>query len=89
MVPSGAPTEETVQALAALLQPGDTILDGGNTRFHDDTRRAAELKNKGHSLCRCRNQRRDMGIDRGLLPHGRGRAGDSSTIDPHLQNVGA
>ncbi|MBI3603338.1 MAG: decarboxylating 6-phosphogluconate dehydrogenase [Nitrospirae bacterium] len=47
MVPSGAPTEETVQAIAALLQPGDTIIDGGNTRFHDDVRRAAALKSKG------------------------------------------
>jgi len=47
MVPSGAPTEETVQAVAALLQPGDTIVDGGNTRFHDDVRRAAELKKRG------------------------------------------
>ena len=47
MVPSGAPTEETIQAVAALLQPGDTIVDGGNTKFHDDVRRAAELKKKG------------------------------------------
>ncbi|MGQ0554874.1 MAG: phosphogluconate dehydrogenase (NAD(+)-dependent, decarboxylating) [Nitrospiraceae bacterium] len=47
MVPSGAPTEETIQSVAALLQPGDTIVDGGNTRFHDDVRRAAELKKKG------------------------------------------
>ena len=47
MVPSGAPTEETVQAIAALLEPGDTIIDGGNTRFHDDVRRAAELAKKG------------------------------------------
>jgi 6-phosphogluconate dehydrogenase len=46
MVPSGAPTEETVKAAAALLQPGDTIVDGGNTRFHDDVRRAADLKKK-------------------------------------------
>jgi len=46
MVPSGAPTEETIQAVGALLQPGDTIIDGGNTRFHDDVRRAAELKKK-------------------------------------------
>ena len=38
MVPSGAPTEETVQAVAALLQPGDTVIDGGNTRFHNDVR---------------------------------------------------
>ena len=47
MVPSGAPTEETVQAVAALLRAGDVIIDGGNTRFHDDVRRAAELKKKG------------------------------------------
>ena len=46
MVPSGAPTEETVQAVAALLQPGYTVIDGGNTRFHDDVRRAADLKKK-------------------------------------------
>jgi len=47
MVPSGAPTEETVQAVAALLKPGDTIIDGGNTRFHDDVRRASVLKQQG------------------------------------------
>ena len=47
MVPSGTPTEETVHTVAALLQPGDIIIDGGNTRFHDDVRRAAELKPKG------------------------------------------
>lgn len=47
MVPSGAATEETVQAVAALLKPGDTIIDGGNTRFHDDVRRAGELKKYG------------------------------------------
>jgi len=47
MVPSGAPTEETVQAVAALLQAGDIIVDGGNTRFHDDVRRAVELQKKG------------------------------------------
>jgi 6-phosphogluconate dehydrogenase len=47
MVPSGAPTEETVHAVAALLQSGDTVIDGGNTRFHDDVRRAAQLKQHG------------------------------------------
>jgi len=47
MVPSGAPTEETILAVADLLQSGDIIVDGGNTRFHDDVRRAAELKKKG------------------------------------------
>ncbi len=46
MVPSGAPTEETIRTVADLLQSGDIIVDGGNTRFHDDVRRAAELKKK-------------------------------------------
>lgn len=47
MVPSGAPTEETIRQMATLLASGDTIVDGGNTRFHDDLRRHAELKAKG------------------------------------------
>jgi 6-phosphogluconate dehydrogenase len=43
MVPSGAPTEQTVTDLGALLEPGDTIIDGGNSFFKDDVRRAKAL----------------------------------------------
>ena len=43
MVPAGAPTESTIESLAGLLAPGDTIIDGGNTNFHDDVRRAKAL----------------------------------------------
>jgi 6-phosphogluconate dehydrogenase len=43
MVPSGAPTESTVDALGAILSPDDVIIDGGNTSFHDDVRRAGAL----------------------------------------------
>jgi 6-phosphogluconate dehydrogenase len=43
MVPAGAPTESTVEALADLLSPGDVIIDGGNTNYHDDVRRAEAL----------------------------------------------
>jgi 6-phosphogluconate dehydrogenase len=43
MVPSGDPTETTVSALGRLLSPGDVIIDGGNTNFHDDVRRAQSL----------------------------------------------
>ena len=46
MVPAGAPTEESVQALAALLSPGDIIIDGGNSYYKDDVRRGAQLKGK-------------------------------------------
>jgi 6-phosphogluconate dehydrogenase len=47
MVPAGAPTESTVEALGSLLAEGDTIIDGGNTNFHDDVRRATQLATKG------------------------------------------
>jgi 6-phosphogluconate dehydrogenase len=43
MVPAGDPTDSTINQLAELLEPGDTIIDGGNTNFHDDVRRAAAL----------------------------------------------
>jgi 6-phosphogluconate dehydrogenase len=44
MVPSGAPTEETVQAVARAMSPGDTIIEGGNSNYKDSIRRSAELK---------------------------------------------
>src|SRR5436305_10087306 len=47
MVPSGGPTEATVQKLAQYLQSGDAIIDGGNSYFKDDVRRANELKGTG------------------------------------------
>ena len=47
MVPAGAPTESTISDLAGLLASGDTIVDGGNTNFHDDVRRAKALAEKG------------------------------------------
>lgn len=46
MVPAGKPTESTVQTLAAAMEPGDTIIDGGNSFYKDDIRRAEELKKK-------------------------------------------
>jgi 6-phosphogluconate dehydrogenase len=47
MVPAGDPTEQTVNTLADLLDSGDTIVDGGNTNWHDDVRRAAALDERG------------------------------------------
>jgi 6-phosphogluconate dehydrogenase len=43
MVPSGDATESTVTTLGRLLAAGDAIIDGGNTNFHDDVRRAQAL----------------------------------------------
>ena len=47
MVPAGKPTQETVDKLAKLLDRGDMIVDGGNSKWTDDKRRAAELKASG------------------------------------------
>lgn len=47
MLPAGAPTEQTIAQLADLLEPGDSIIDGGNTFYKDDMRRAAELAQRG------------------------------------------
>ena len=43
MVPAGAPTESLVEALGERLSAGDVVIDGGNTHFHDDVRRAEAL----------------------------------------------
>src|SRR6204780_2025233 len=47
MVPAGGPTQETVDRLAKLLERGDTIVDGGNSKWTDDKRRAEQLKSSG------------------------------------------
>ncbi|MSS70515.1 MAG: decarboxylating 6-phosphogluconate dehydrogenase [Candidatus Latescibacteria bacterium] len=47
MVPAGDPTEQTVLALAGRLEPGDIVIDGGNSHYKDDVRRARVLKEKG------------------------------------------
>jgi 6-phosphogluconate dehydrogenase len=47
MVPAGEPTEKTVATLGALLSPGDIVIDGGNSWFKDDVRRAGILAQRG------------------------------------------
>jgi 6-phosphogluconate dehydrogenase len=47
MIPAGDPTQNTVDQLAGMLEAGDTIIDGGNSNWHDDVRRAAALDERG------------------------------------------
>jgi 6-phosphogluconate dehydrogenase len=51
MVPSGAPTEESVKAVAGLLGKGDLVVDGGNSNYKDSMRRADEVGKKGLLFC--------------------------------------
>jgi 6-phosphogluconate dehydrogenase len=47
MVPAGEATEQTMEEFAALLEAGDTIVDGGNANFQDSKRRHARMKERG------------------------------------------
>jgi 6-phosphogluconate dehydrogenase len=47
MVPSGDPTEATIKSLMSVLEPGDTIIDGGNSNYKESIRRAEMLKEHG------------------------------------------
>jgi len=47
MVPAGAPTQDTVSELAELLEPGDTVIDGGNSNYKETVRRGQALAEKG------------------------------------------
>src|SRR6185436_3884653 len=78
MLPAGKITEDTIAELARLMKAGDTIIDGGNTMFKDDVRRARELKPKGiHYL--------DVGTSGGVWGLQRGYClmigGDKATVE--------
>jgi 6-phosphogluconate dehydrogenase len=65
MVPAGGPTEGTVNDLARLMEAGDIIIDGGNSYFKDDVRRARALKAKGLNYVDVGTSGGVWGIERG------------------------
>ena len=65
MVPSGQATEQTVMGLAQKMDVGDTIIDGGNSYFKDDVRRAAEVGKKGLTYLDVGTSGGVWGVDRG------------------------
>jgi 6-phosphogluconate dehydrogenase (decarboxylating) len=89
IVPSGAPTDETIQAVTVLLHPGDTVIDDGNTRFHDDVRRVADLKKKQHHYVDAGTSGGIWVIENRLLADGRWRRGTGQTACADLHHAGA
>ena len=85
MVPAGDATEAQIDELLEHLEPGDTIIDGGNTNFHDDVRRHDDAQGEGHPLRRRRDVGRDLGPPGRLLPDGRRRrrGGRAARADLH------
>jgi 6-phosphogluconate dehydrogenase len=65
MVPAGDATEKTVHTLAERMGAGDTIIDGGNSYFKDDVRRAKELRQRGINYLDAGTSGGIWGIDRG------------------------
>ncbi len=65
MVPSGEATEDSVTKLGGLLSKGDAIIDGGNSYFKDDVRRAKALLPKGIDYLDCGTSGGVWGLERG------------------------
>jgi 6-phosphogluconate dehydrogenase len=66
MVPAGEITESAVRELAERLEAGDAIIDGGNTYYRDDIRRAAELSERGIEYVDCGTSGGVFGLERGF-----------------------
>lgn len=65
MVPAGGITEQTIKDVAAVLEPGDAIIDGGNSYYRDDIRHAAMLKEQGIDFIDCGTSGGVFGLERG------------------------
>ncbi len=82
MVPHGDPTEQTVLALADRLDKGDVIIDGGNSYFKDDVRRAQMLAPKGIHYMDVGTSGGVWGLERGYCLMIGGERGDYDRIEP-------
>ena len=78
MLPAGKITEDTVEQLGTLLEHGDTIIDGGNSFYKDDIRRAHALKPKGIHYIDCGTSGGVWGLDRGYCMM---IGGDKAVVD--------
>ncbi|MBS0275638.1 MAG: decarboxylating 6-phosphogluconate dehydrogenase [Proteobacteria bacterium] len=82
MLPSGNPTEETVLALGKILEESDTIIDGGNSFWKDDIRRAKLLKPRGIHYIDCGTSGGVWGAERGYCMMIGGDKSEVDRLDP-------
>ncbi|AZC50606.1 phosphogluconate dehydrogenase (NAD(+)-dependent, decarboxylating) [Pseudomonas chlororaphis] len=82
MLPAGAPTEDTIETLSQLLEPGDVIIDGGNTYYKDDIRRAQALAEKGLNYIDVGTSGGVWGLERGYCMMIGGDAEVVHRLDP-------
>jgi 6-phosphogluconate dehydrogenase len=82
MVPSGEITEKTVEDVAAALEAGDAIVDGGNSYYRDDIRRAERLREAGIDFVDCGTSGGVFGLERGYCLMIGGPDGAVQRLDP-------
>jgi 6-phosphogluconate dehydrogenase len=82
MLPAGGPTESTIETLTGLCSPGDIIIDGGNTFYKDDIRRAKALAEKGLKYVDVGTSGGVWGLERGYCMMIGGDADVMRHLDP-------
>lgn len=87
MVPAGKATEDMIAQLRPLLAPGDILIDGGNTRFTDDVRRAEELKPSGIHYMDAGTSGGVWGLKVGYCLMVGGSAEDFSLLEPVFKTL--
>ena len=87
MVPAGDATEKTVTELAARMDAGDIIIDGGNSYFKDDARRARGLKPKGINYMDVGTSGGVWGLERGYCMMIGGPAETAQHLDPIFKTL--
>jgi 6-phosphogluconate dehydrogenase len=89
MIKAGKPVDEVLNQLKPLLEPGDVVIDGGNTHFEETRRREADLKQKGLRFVGMGVSGGEEGARRGpsLMPGG--DAGAWESLKPILESIAA
>ncbi|HET6436821.1 MAG TPA: decarboxylating 6-phosphogluconate dehydrogenase, partial [Anaeromyxobacter sp.] len=87
MVPAGEPTEVTVRALADRLAAGDTVIDGGNSFFKDDVRRARLLEPRGLAFLDAGTSGGVFGLERGYCLMVGGDRGAFERLEPVFRTL--
>jgi 6-phosphogluconate dehydrogenase len=87
MVPAGEPTESTILALAERMGRDDIIIDGGNSYFKDDVRRAASLRKRGMHFVDAGTSGGIWGIDRGYSLMIGGEKAAVQRLDPIFKTL--
>ncbi|NEW58776.1 NAD(P)-binding domain-containing protein, partial [Nocardia cyriacigeorgica] len=86
MIPAGA-TSAVIDQVAELLEPGDIVIDGGNSRYHEDITRAAQLAPKGIHYVDIGTSGGVFGLTRGFCLMIGGEAEQVKYLDPLLRSI--